>query len=131
MSESGGLTVISPGGPAGRIPQHTSSGVVANGVASASIPAAAGKTSYLSGLEITGLGATGAAQVVATVNNGAVVASYSISVPAGVTTPISPVQVALGDPVPGATPNQAVTVSVPAFGNGNTTVIVNAHGYQA
>lgn len=131
MSTSGGAQTVTPVPTGPGTPVHTTSGVVANAAANAAIGAAAGKTSYLTGFEVTGLGATAGITVTATINNGAVVANYTIAVPAGATTAITPLTVELPTPIPGAAVNTAVTVSVPAFGAGNTNVTVNAHGYQA
>lgn len=130
MSSSGGIEQVDQVNSGVRTPRHTSSGNVANAVANAAITPGATATAWLTGFEVTGLGATAATTVLATVNNGAVVATYVIAVPAGAGVAITPLLVTLPSPIPGNAPGQAVTVSVPAFGAGNTNACVNAHGYQ-
>lgn len=98
---------------------------------SAVLPGVAGSTTYLTGFEVTGTGATAASVIVVTVTGilGGT-KSYIIAIPAGVTTPITPLQVEFSRPIPASGPNQAITVSVPSFGAGNTNEAVTAHGYQ-
>lgn len=131
MSRSGGTLPVQIVQTGPTTPVHATSGVVAAGAANAVLPAAAGKITYLTGFEVTGLGATAAATVTVTITTPTVRANYTIAVPAGVTTPITPLIVILGTPIPGDAANTAVTVNVPSFGAGNTNVTTNAHGYQA
>jgi hypothetical protein len=108
-----------------------SSGNVANAVATATLAAAAGKTNYLSGFEITGAGATAASVVVATVTGllGGTL-SYVISVVAGATLGNAPLVVEFDSPIAATAVNTAIAVSCPALGAGNTNCVANAHGYQ-
>lgn len=109
----------------------SSSGNVANAAAVATLAAAAGKTTYISGFEITGGGATAASLVTATVVGllGGT-ASYTIGVVAGATAPNSPLVVEFNPPIPASAPNTAIVVTVPALGAGSTNSTVVAHGYQ-
>lgn len=107
------------------------SGNVAAATATATLPAVAGKTNYISGFEITGAGATAAAVVDATVAGliGGVTLHYSVTAPAGVTTPITPTVVHFDPPIPASAPNTAISVSVPSLGAGNTNTAVNVEGF--
>jgi hypothetical protein len=107
-----------------------SSGNVANAAATATIPAAAAKTGYLTGFEITGAGATAGAVVLATITGllGGT-ATYAVVVPAGITTSITPLTVEFGPPLPASAVNTAIVVSLPALGLGNTNAATVAHGF--
>ena len=107
------------------------SGNVANAVAAASITPTSLQRAYTTGFEVTGLGATSAATILATLSNliGSVTFTYIIQVPAGVTTAISALSVHFDQPIPAASVGTAITISVPAFGSGNTNVCVNLEGF--
>lgn len=120
----------SPLVPPGATNVGASSGNVANAVATAAMPAVAGKTNYVTGFSITGAGATAAAVVDATLTG--VVGGpfhYTVAVPAGVAAGVLPLIVELETPLAASAANQAVTLSVPAFGAGNTNAAANIHGY--
>ncbi|WP_448953070.1 hypothetical protein [Labrys neptuniae] len=121
----------SGGAPGGSTPVAAASGNVAAGTATATLPGAAGKTTYISGFEITGGGATAGSIVTATVTGtlGGTL-SYNIAVPTGATTGISPLVVEFNPPLPASAANAAIAVAVPSFGAGNTNAAVVAHGYQ-
>jgi len=108
-----------------------SSGNVANAVASAAITPSATQRAYTTGFEITGLGATSAATVLATLGSliGSVTFTYIIEVPSGVTTALTTLSVHFDQPIPAASVGTAITISVPAFGSGNTNVCVNLEGF--
>jgi hypothetical protein len=108
-----------------------SSGNVANGSAAASIAAAAGYRGYITGFDITGAGATAAANVVATLTGllGGT-RSYVVSAPAGATAPITPLAVRFDEPLPASGLATAITVTLPALGAGNTHACVNVHGFR-
>jgi hypothetical protein len=108
-----------------------SSGNVANASAVATLAAAAGKTTYISGFEITSGGATAASLVAATVaglTGGT--ATYTYGCVAGATVANSPLQVTFYPPLPASAVNTAIVVTLPALGAGNTNATVVAHGYQ-
>lgn len=119
------------GYPTGATPVSASSGNVANAVATATLPAVSGKTTYITGFAITGAGATGAAVVLATLA-GLIggTATYVVVAPAGATTSITPLVVQFPMPLPASAVNTAITLSLPALGSGNTNAAVVAHGFQ-
>lgn len=116
--------------PVGATAVNNSSGNIANNTAAATLPAVAGKTNYVTGIEVTGAGATAAAVVVATLAGllGGT-ASYIITAPAGATVAILPLVVIFDPPMPASAVNTAITLSVPALGAGNTNVAANIHGF--
>lgn len=120
------------GYPAGSTPVSAASGVVANAAAVATLASAAGLTTYCSGFEITGGGATAAALVAATVA-GLIggTATYTVGVVAGATAPNAPLLVTFNPPIPASAVNTAIVVTVPALGAGNTNSAVVAHGFRA
>lgn len=116
---------------ASETPSSSSSGVVANATATATLAGVVGKTNYCTGFEITGAGATAAAVVAATLTGTAGgTLSYTVVFPAGATLPITPVVVHFDPPLKASATNTAIAVSVPAAGAGNTHVTVNVHGYN-
>lgn len=98
----------------------------------AALPAAAGRTTYITGFEITGAGATAGQTITITVTGilGGT-KTYKLVIPAGAGVAISPLIVEFARPIPAAAQNQAITVNVPSFGAGNTDAAVTAHGFQA
>lgn len=111
-------------------PVSASSGNVAAAVATASLAAVAAKRMYVTGFEITGAGATGASNIIATLINtlGGPV-SFIIAVPAGVTTGIAPLLVRFPRPLKATADNTAITLSVPSAGAGNTHMCAVIHGF--
>lgn len=116
--------------PAGAVPVEVSSGNVANAAATATLPAAVGKTTWLTGFEVTGAGATAALVVAVTVTGPANTLTYIYAAAAGVLVENTPLLVQFPKPIPGAAANTAVVITCPALGAGNTNNAVNAHGYQ-
>lgn len=117
--------------PSGATILSSSSGNVANATATATLAAAASQTTYISGLMISGAGATAAAVVTATVT-GLVGGTMSITipVPAGATVGIAPIYLDFNPPLPASAANTAIVLSLPAFGAGNTNASVSAWGYR-
>lgn len=109
-----------------------SSGSVANTATGATLPAAVGKTTYITGFEITGAGATAASVITVTITgtSGPSTPTYLLTIPAGATTGITPLQVEFPQPIPASAQNTAIVVNLPAFGAGNTNACATAHGYQ-
>lgn len=107
----------------------TSSGSNAQQVAT--ITPGAGITAFIQSLRITGLGATAAVEVTAVlagVLGGSI--NYPVSVPAGVAVPIAPVEDTFpGRGLAGSAPAQAITLTLPAFGAGNTLESASIQGY--
>lgn len=111
-------------------PVTAGSGNVTNAVATATIPAVAGKTAYISGFTISGAGATAALAVSPTITgiiSGTRTFTYAAVAGVGALNPILDVQFC--PPIPASAVNQAIAVSCPALGAGNTNNTVNAYGF--
>ena len=129
--DSGGAGGGTAGYPTAATPVTSSSGNKANASAAATLAASATQVTYLTGFEVTASGATAASVVLVTVTGVAGgTMTYVLTVPAGVTTAASPLQVEFSPPVPGSAVNTAIVVTVPALGSGNTNAAVVAHGFQ-
>jgi hypothetical protein len=116
--------------PVGATPVTASSGNVAAAIATATLPAVSGKTTYVSGFEITNAGATAASNVIATlagIISGT--SSYIVSVVAGATLGNRPLIVQFSPAIPASAVNTAITLSVPSLGAGNTHSAASIHGY--
>lgn len=111
---------------------NTSSGVVANAAAQASLPAAPGKTNYLSGFEITGGGATLGGLLTVSISGlmGGTI-QYVYGAVAGVLLANPPLVVNFIPPLPASGPNVAITIDCPALGLGNTANVISMHGFVA
>jgi hypothetical protein len=104
---------------------------VANASISTGIPPNATKFSYLTGFQVTGMGATAATNVEFAVNNGSgTILHYEIAVPAGATTSIIPLVVTFNPPISSSAINTSIQCTMPAFGLGNTTASVAVQGFQ-
>lgn len=124
-------TLGNAGYPQGATPISASSGNVANASAVATLAAAAGKRTYITGFEITAGGATAAALVAATLAGIAGgTATYIYGAPAGVAVQAAPLQVSFSQPIPSSAVNTALVLTLPALGAGNTNAAVVAHGFQ-
>ena len=120
---------IAPGTTVTAVPIHLSSGVVSNTAALVTMPAVAGRTNYVTGIEIMGAGATAAALVVATLTGTrGGTQSYLFSATADVNNERS-IRQEFTKPIPASAPGTAVTLALPALGVGNTGAIVAIHGY--
>ncbi|WP_027554547.1 hypothetical protein [Bradyrhizobium sp. Cp5.3] len=110
-----------------------SSGNVANAVATATLPAAAGLVTHIGGFSVHGLGATSQTTVQVTVSGlVGVTLTYPLFIAASsATAPFTPIVISFDPPLPASTGNTAIVVSCPALGAGNTSVVANAFGYQA
>lgn len=118
-------------GPTGAARSFAVDGNVgAAGQITATLAAVAGKTNYLTGFYVDGLGATGASVIEVTVS-GTLGGSFTrkLSIPAGATVAITPLVMGFESPIPGSAANTAIVVTVPSFGAGNTNAIVRAWGY--
>ena len=125
------ITGSKPGGlPSGATFVGAASGNVANAQAQASLPAVAAKLNYLTGVQITAAGATGALVVNATIAGlvGGTV-TYSFAFPAGVAVQATPIIVPFPMPIPASAVNTAIVVTLPAGGAGNTNAAVALQGY--
>lgn len=118
------------GYPAGATPVGATSGTVANATASASLPAAVGKRTYVTSLQITGSGATAAG--IATASLGALGGpySYSLGVVAGASLANPAFVLNFNPPLPATADNTAITLAIPALGAGNVASQVSLQGFQ-
>lgn len=117
--------------PAGATPLLAASGNVANASAVATFPQVAAVTNYVTGFTITGAGATGASNVIATLAGllGGT-ASYIVTAPAGATVAIQRIEVTFPQPIPASAANIAIVLTLPALGAGNTHAAVVMHGFK-
>lgn len=113
-------------------PVTAGSGNVANAVGTATIPGVAGKTAFITGFDIVGTGATAAA-VVAPTMTGVIsgTKTYVYAAVAGATAKNPDLSLRFNPPIPASGLNQAIAVSCPALGAGNTNLTVNAYGFYA
>lgn len=127
----GALAITNTPYPAGATPVSGASGNVAAAAATATLAAAAGKTTYITGFEVTGAGATAASVVLVTVTGttGGTL-TYVLAVPAGVAVGVTPLIVMFPSPIPASAANTAIAVNVPSLGAGNTNAAAVAHGFQ-
>lgn len=124
------VLIVSSSFPAGATPVLASA-KGANAAIGATLPAAPGKTTYVTGFEITGGGATVGGVVEATLAGllGGT-ASYVVGAVAGVLAANPPILVRFVPPLPASAPNTALVLSVPALGLGNSLSAAVIHGYQ-
>jgi hypothetical protein len=103
----------------------------ANAQAVATLAAAVGKTTFITGFQVTASGATAGLPVTVTVA-GVITGTmnYTFTFPAGVLVPATPLVVAFPTPVPGSAVNTAIVVTLPASGAGGTNATVAAQGFQ-
>jgi hypothetical protein len=115
-------------GSASRI--NASSGNVAAATATATLPAIATKTNYLTGVDIDSGGATAAACVNLTITG---LVGGTQTVPfctvAGVAVQNARVQIRPPAPLPASAVNVAIVAALPSLGAGNTNAAVNAYGF--
>ncbi|SRR6266536_3385076 len=131
MSTSGGVQVVDQAAAGDVAVVVATSGNVANAPAVATLPGVAGKTTYITGFEITAAGATAGLVVDVTVTGPAATLHYTYAFPAGALIGAAPYVVEFPRAVPAAAANTAIAVTLPASGAGGTNAAVNAHGYQA
>lgn len=118
------------GYPAGATPTTASSGNVAAATATATLAAAAGKFTYITGFEVTGSGATAGLPVTVTVTGlPGGTASYTYTAAAGVLVANQPLVVTFSPAMPSSAVNTAIVVSCPTLGAGATNNTVVATGY--
>lgn len=118
-------------GPGGRVDVSCSTGNVANATSTCTMPATTGKTTYVTGFDITGSGATVGAAVTCTLtntNSGTI--SYTYVITAGALLVNTPLIRSFAPPLKGTAANTAPVLSCPAGGTGNTNMTLNAYGYE-
>jgi hypothetical protein len=107
--------------------QTSTGGAQANTV---TVPALAGKTIYVTGIEVTGSGATAASNVAITLASSATTqANWTFVVPAGATLQATPLVIEFQDPIVGLAPGNTAVLTVGTFGSGNTGASVTIHGF--
>lgn len=128
---AGNLVSPSGGTVVGSTSLSASSGNVAAASAVATLAGAANQTTYISGFQVTGAGATGASVISVTVAGllGGT-ATYTMAIPAGVSATVQPLVVSFYPPLPASAANTSIVVTAPSFGAGNTNATVNAQGYR-
>lgn len=103
-------------------------GAQANTITEAAV---VGKTHYATGFEITGLGATSQTSVTVTLaSGGTTIGNWTVNVPAGATTSITPLVVEFELPIAGLSPGTSMVLTVPTFGSGNTAASATFHGFD-
>lgn len=133
-----GTLDVSVVGNAGQLPVPSgaspiaNSGTGANAQITINLAATAGKTTYLTGLQITATGATAAGVVQPTVYlAGSNTTLYFVfAVPAGVNTSAQPLILTFPNPISAGGANSVIQIILPALGSGNTNAAVSAQGYQ-
>jgi len=122
-------TAGTAGYPNGATPVHAA-GSGANSIATATLAAAAGKTTYCTGFEVSG-GAATAATVAGVTLAGILGGTASYGYPVQVSgAPGAPMLVTFSPPVPASAVNTAIVLSAAAFGAGNGFSGVAIHGFQ-
>ncbi len=131
---------FTPGGPYA-VPYPAaiagSSGSVAATATTATLTAVAGKTTFIEGFDLTGLGATGTSNISVTITGllGGTL-TIGVSIPAGATVILnagSPngLGYRFPTPLPASAANVNIVVNVPSFGAGNLFANVVAYGFNA
>jgi hypothetical protein len=116
--------------PTGATQVAGSSGVVSAAAAVATLTSAAARTAYLTGIWVSGLGATAATMATITITGllGGTI-NYAYPVPAGVGVAGEPMSVAFPAPLPASAVNTNIVVTVASFGAGNVGASCMATGY--
>jgi hypothetical protein len=116
--------------PTGATPMLATATGAATGI-STSLNPSAGRTSYLSGVQVTGLGATTGSIVtlgIAGLQGGTL--TFYITVPTGATVPIVPLILGFNPALPANGPNTNIFTSLASFGTGNTVANLSTQGFQ-
>lgn len=107
-----------------------STGTGAASTATATLTSGPGRVAFINGFVVSGLGATAAGTAAVTVTGvQGGTQTYQITIPAGATVAVPPVQVNFPMPLPASGANTNIVVSAATFGAGNTTSNVTAYGY--
>ena len=96
----------------------------------ATLGAASGKMTYITGFAVTGAGATAASVILVTVTGTTATLNYYMVIPAGAVASGASLSITFPIPVPASAVNTAVVVNVPSFGSGNTSAAVAAVGFR-
>lgn len=125
MSQSGGAagSVDDPGTPVVGY-----SGNVANAAATATLPAVAGKTNYLTGAIISFDAPTAAIVANAAFSGMAVVFTVTVTAPASPAVP-QPIVIYFSVPIAASAANTAINLTLSALGAGSANARVSVFGY--
>ena len=131
VATNAGVPSVSVGTyPLNATPVHASSGNVSNAIASCTLPGVAGKTNFLTGIDITAGGATSGSVVAASITGlQGGTRNYSFTVPSGVNLGALPLLLPFWPPLTASAPGVAIVVSLPALGIGNQSANVNSQGF--
>lgn len=117
--------------PGGAVAVSCSTGNVAAATATCTLPAALGKTTYITGFDITASGATIGSVVTCTLTNtGSGTHSYTFAAAAGVLLSDTPLTKSFPTPLSATATNTAPVLSCPSLGTGNTNMTINADGFE-
>lgn len=118
---------ITPGFPGSFLAASSAGANQANAVA---LAGAAFRTTFCAGFTVTGTGATNAAQLAVTLSDGTTTLNYTLAFPATTTTTaVGPLHERFDPPLPSAL-GAGWTLTVPAFGSGNTASSASIRGYR-
>ena len=110
-------------------PLTEASTVVGNSTATATLNAASGAYTYISGFQITGTGATVAATVTCTVTGVVNQMYYLYTVPTGASLAATPLIVTFSPPLQSTATNTAISVSCPSTGAAGY-ISINSQGFR-
>jgi len=116
--------------PLGAVPKNATSGDVAAATAAATLPAVAGKTTYITGFTFTSTGSTSGTPVDITVTDGTWTMTFVYASIAGATLMNTPLIVNFPYPIPATAANTTIVASSPTLGSGNLHACMNATGFQ-
>lgn len=129
LDQFGNPAAASYGG--GEVPVSCSTGNVAAAIATCTMPAASGKTTYISGFDITASGATVGSVVTCTLTNtGSGTHSYTFAASAGALLSDTPLTKVFERPLAATATNTAPVLSCPSLGTGNTNMTINMDGFE-
>ena len=116
--------------PAGSTQITGSSGNVAAAVATATLTGVAAKSTYITGFEVTGAGATAGLPVNVTIT-GTITGTltYTYVAATGALVANTPLVVTFDYPIQSSAVNTSIVVSCPSLGVGNTNNTTVAHGF--
>ncbi len=113
-------------------PFSTNSVTTSAAAIAAHISATAGQYGYLSGVTISGLGATATSAINCNIQ-GLIggTRQFWIQIPAGVAVALNPIQLSWNPPVQSSAVNTLIQCNVPSFGTGNVEASVVMDGYTS
>lgn len=129
LGVQGTINLASPY-PRGAVPINATSGDVAAATAAATLAAASGKTTYITGFTFTSTGSTSASTVDITVTDGTWTITFVYVSVAGATTTNAQLNINFPYPLPASATNTTIVASAPTLGSGNLHACMNAYGFQ-